>query len=137
MVSHELRPFFGDVRTLGGRIARGRSFCFDGESEVHPIASWFWRGVPPRLGHAAVIGEPYLSIWPELRERVTCEEGLAFVTADSWRDGTDVADAIGGVPERLAIGHMPLKNTLFSTSGAATERYEGYPSVFPFPRPDA
>jgi hypothetical protein len=86
------------------------------------------------LGHAAVIGEPYLGLWPELRGRASSsDDGLAFVSTADWRDSADAADQIGGVPESLAIGFMPRKRTL-PGGGRMDEWFEEYPSVFPFAR---
>jgi hypothetical protein len=138
-ISRELCPFFGDVRTLHGHIARGRSFWSDGQTEVHPVRSWFWRGVPPRLGHAAVIGEPYLSLWTELRERATPVQdgGLAFISTPDWCDTTqDAADQISGVPERFAIRAGQQMRTLadLAGGGASDESFDAYPAVFPFAR---
>jgi hypothetical protein len=134
-VSRVLAPFFGDVRTLHHYTARGRTLSFGRHTEVHPIKSWWWNGVPPRLGHAAVIGEPYLAAWPELRERTTTDAntGLVFVSTPDWRTADDAADLIGGVPERLAIGFMPRK-VGDDRLGYGDEHFEGYADQFPFPR---
>jgi uncharacterized protein YlzI (FlbEa/FlbD family) len=99
-ISTELRPFYGDVRTLHGHVWMGRTYGGDGES--HPVRSWFWRGIPPRLGHAVVIGEPYLARWPQMQQRA--ESGLAFATTPSWQSTDDVADVLGGVPAKLTVG---------------------------------
>jgi len=130
-ISHELCPFFGDVRTLHGHIARGRSFWSDGETECHPVRSWFWRGIPLRLGHAAVVGEPYVAAWPELVSHAQLADGLAYVSTADWRSDADATDLLGGVPARLAIGFMPRKKTL-PGGGRMDEWYEQYPPLFPF-----
>jgi hypothetical protein len=136
-ISRELCPFFGDVRPLHGHIARGRSFGRDGQTEVHPVRSWFWRGVPPRWGHAAVIGEPYLSLWTELRDRATAvQDGdLAFISTPDWRDTTqDAADQISAVPARFAIPPGQQIRTIADFAGrdASDESLYAYPAVFPF-----
>ena len=135
-LSRLLHPFFGDVRTLRGHIARGRSFAFDSETESHPVKGWWWHGVPLRLGHAAVISEPYWKEWPELHGRTTPDEnGLAFVSTEDWRSDADAADSVGGVPERLAIGFMPRTRGSAAGGGEWVEWFEDYPAIFPFPRP--
>lgn len=131
-LSRELRPFYGDVRTTGGHIARGRTLCADSETELHPVRSWWWRGLPALLGHAAVIGEPYLAAWPELGEHTTIEDGLAFVSTPDWRTADDAAALVGGVPERLTMPVAPGIPTLFSM--ASDEFATRYPAVFPFAR---
>ena len=130
-ISHELRPFFGDVRTLRGHLGGGR--YSDGETEDHPIKSWWWHGVPTRLGHAAVIGAPYLAVWPQVAAGAALDDGLAFVSTSDWRSDGDAADLVGGVPPGLAVGFMPYKGTRYG--GTTTIHYEDYPTVFPFSRP--
>lgn len=115
-LSNELRPFFGDVRTFRGY-------------EDHPVAAWWWKGVPPRLGHAAVVGEPYSSLWKI--DGGTHEKGLTFVTTDDWRTDEDAADKIGGVPAPIALSFMPHLGG-DDRLGWGMKRATDYASEFPF-----
>lgn len=133
-ISAELHPFFGDVRTLHGRVAYGRSLGSDAETEPDPVLSWWWHGIPSRLGHAIVVGEPYLSVWPELAGQAQFDGGLAYVSTADWRVRSDAVDLVGGVPSRLAIGFMPRKK-IGEGRGVMDEHYEEYPDEFPFARP--
>jgi hypothetical protein len=118
-----LQPFYGDVRTTRGHLrSRNGGWSSDGTTEQHPVRAWWWGGIPPRLGHAAVVGSPYLERWPELAGHGTRDGGLLHLSTSDWLAGDDVADAVGGVPARIAMinpGSYP----------------EQYPSEFPFPRP--
>jgi len=132
--SLELRPFFGDVRSLAGRLRRGSRVWSDGQEEVHPIGSWWWNGIPPRLGHAAVVGERYLSLWPGLGGAAETEGGLAFLTTPDWRSQEDAADLVDGVPQHLALPFMAHWGP--AEGGGRTVRYpDSYPAVFPFGAP--
>ena len=127
--SRELRPFFGDVRSLGGHLRKAHRVFSDVHTDPHPIRSWWWNGIPPRLGHAAVVGEPYLSEWPALLGRAT-SDGLAFIDTPDWREPHDAADLVGGVPAALALPFM-AHWTADDTGGWAVTFPEGYPPVFP------
>lgn len=116
-VSKFLQPFYGDVRTLHGYVASRRGYTYGApDTEKHPVQSGWWNGVPARTGHAVVIGEPYLTAWPELADVVARVGDLAFLSTADWRSSDDAAELVGGVPERIA---MPSAK-------------DAYPSVFPF-----
>ncbi len=56
-----ITPFYGDIYILKNHI-RSRSVSFsDSETEEHPIVSWWWNGIPRKLGIGLVIGEPILN----------------------------------------------------------------------------
>lgn len=119
-VSLILKPFFG-AASIGYTWFdpdTGTDYCKPSDIQdlpQHTIGSWWWKGVPKRfLGQAIVVGEPYLSAWPEIKEFGTAEDGLCFVSTEVWKDEKDVADIIKNVPERLA------------------RKKSGYPEVFPF-----
>lgn len=102
-VSLFLKPFYGDVRTLRGyQRSGGRHQRTVGSVENHPVDIWFWTGLPPDIGHAAVVGEPYLDLWPDLAEIAEFEGDLAFLGTRAWH-GEDAADPFAGcVPADLA-----------------------------------
>lgn len=117
-ISLELQPFYGDVRTTSGHVvSRNGRWWSDASTESHPIRAWWFAGLPPRLGHAAVFGDVYTRAWPQLAEHGEREGDLQFCSTDDWRTALDVADALGGVP----AGHqLDPKGTQ-------------YPAAFPFP----
>ena len=54
-ISYVITPFYGDIYILKKHI-RSRSVSFsDGETEQHPIVSWWWNGIPRKLGIGLVI----------------------------------------------------------------------------------
>ncbi len=96
-----IRPFYGDVRTLGGYSRFGATVGIGPDTERHPVQAWWWRGIPRSIGHASVIGHPYLELWPAFTHAATVEEGLAFLSKLAWEGSEDVSAAIGGIPEEL------------------------------------
>jgi len=94
-------PFYGDVRILGGHIARGRSWCYLAQTtEVHPVRG-LWRGLPNTLGLCAVLGPPYTSLWTAFTPNVSVGGQVACASVCSWREGGELTDEIGPVPPEL------------------------------------
>jgi hypothetical protein len=128
LVGRAVRPFYGDVRTLRGfRRSRGR-YWFGGGTEQHPVCSWWWAGLPQGPVHAAVIGEPYLSLWPAFANAAECEDGLAFVTTDDWLSEEDAFRLTGPAP--AGAGQIASE-----ARGRPSARE--YPPVWPFGAPRA
>jgi hypothetical protein len=105
-----LKPFYGDVRFVSG-------------VEPHPVRAWFWRGFPSTEGVAAVIGDPYLDLWPECQGAPRAGDGLAYFGAETGGGAEDIFGAVGGLPVDLV---NPNANYW---SG------ELYPSRWPFDLP--
>jgi hypothetical protein len=125
-IGRVVRPFYGDVRTLRGyQRNRGRYWLGRG-TEQHPVCSWWWAGVPQGPAHAAVVGEPYLSLWPAFSKAAECEDGLAFITTSDWLSGNDAFQRSGppptGIGQLVAEFHGP--NIMRS-----------YPPIWPFEAP--
>lgn len=119
-ISAELRPFYGDVRTTRGHIlSQNGRWWSNASTEAHPIRAWWFAGLPPRLGHAAVFGSAYARAWPQLAKHGERAGDLWFLSTDAWRADADVADALGGVPARLQLDPDGVR----------------YPTAFPFPKP--
>jgi len=87
-VSEFLQPFYGDVRYVSG-------------VQPHPVRAWFWRGFPSTSGVAAVIGPPYLDLWPQCAEARKRGDSLAYLSGERWREAADIFHDIGGVPAEL------------------------------------
>jgi hypothetical protein len=120
--SRLIRPFYGDIRILGGRVRRGTRYCATGDTEQHPISAWWWRGIPTPLGMAVVLGAEYQELWPQMVARARVDDGLAFVTTESWKSEGDLADTMP-VPEELAAKPQPMGTP------------KAYPIVWPFESP--
>jgi hypothetical protein len=57
-LSEIIQPFYGDIYLIKNYI-RGRNVLWsDGETEEHPIVSWWWNGIPRKLGLGIIVGEP-------------------------------------------------------------------------------
>ena len=123
-----LHPFFGDLRTLHGFDGRPPRVFHTAETESNPTSSWFWKGIPPRLGHALVVGHPYIDVWPELAPRAELHEDLLFASTDDWTSPQDVAELVGGVPPTIALPFMPFR----SRESFMDVYPQTYPEVFPF-----
>ncbi len=105
-VSKMVRPFYGEVRTFGGYVRRGGTIFSTGESQrgtdssARTPKSWWWRGVPPRLGQAVVLGEIYQSLWPEFAANSKLDGGLAFASTPNWSNSTGLSMS---VPDSLVM----------------------------------
>ena len=107
-------PFYGQVSTTEGWTrSRGRYWggpaVYLGDlSHSDPPRgragrSWWWRGIPmhPAL-HAVVLGEPYLSLWPEFCSRAQPLGNLRALEAGDWCVTSNVLAEVGPPPERIA-----------------------------------
>lgn len=136
--SRLVRPFYGDVRTLGGFIPAGATYASDMQTESQPIRGPFWRGVPRDAGHACVAGPEYLELWPGLRDAARTEGELGFVTTDDWTRSDSVAAVTGPVPADIALRWTPAW-TQHEHGGWSMSWTTEYPARWPFgdpPPPD-
>jgi hypothetical protein len=123
-ISKIINPFYGDARVIYSLIDENGYVVADKEqlkglTTEHPIHRFYWNGIPRKLGMAAVIGEPYLSLWSEVKSKAyKLDNNLAFLSTKNWNLEHELSDAIGPVPSRIA--QVPKSNT------------EKYPLDFPF-----
>jgi hypothetical protein len=132
-VSLSLKPFYGDVRTLGGyRRSGGRYQRLLTTMDRHPVHDQFWTGLPPDIGHAAVVGEPYAGLWPGLAGIAEFEGGLGFIGTRAWHGENAVDPFAGCIPPDLADPDpIPLRGP-----GRAILRLDRpYPKIWPFEPP--
>jgi hypothetical protein len=128
-VSLYLKPFFSDVRTLNGYLRMGPTYGSDLETEVHPVRSWFWRGIPKELGHAAALGSPYIELWPEAAGFGRRHHELIILDSGSWTDGNKLEiKAPRGISQAWTPGY---KN---ERGGWSVNWVEDYPEIWPFDR---
>ena len=128
-VSLLIRPFYGDVRTLGGYIRGGATYSVTAETEQHPVDGPRWNGVPRTLGHAAVLGPPYQHVWPEFQRHAESVDGLWFGSTAAWADPSDFSETCGPPPDGVAQpvdGRTPYERD-----------WTLYPKVWPLPGPPA
>ncbi len=123
-----LQPIYGEVRTEGGYTRRGAAVMVDaaGIQTSYPwtTRSWFWRGVPRKLGHAVVLGREYQRLWPQFARGAAMENGFAFASTPNWSGHVDLADIIGQAPAGIEL-----------LSGEGCGPKQKYPSVWPFAPP--
>ena len=129
--SQVIRPFYGDVRTLNGFARMGATYGSDAETEFHPVQGPWWFGIPCRVGHAAVLGEPYLALWPGFVEAAQVVDDLAFLSTNDWITPEEVSSLVGGVPEPLAQRWVP-EWTAAARGGMTINWNTEYPPVWPF-----
>lgn len=129
--SRVIQPFYGDVRTLKGFPRMGATYGSDMETDFHPVNGPWWRGIPRVVGHALVLGEPYLTLWPRLAEPASLVDGLAFLSTNDWTTEEEASNLAGGVPDALAQRWTP-KWTATSFGGMAVNWNTEYPRVWPF-----
>ena len=129
-----IRPFYGDVRTINNVLRSRSTYSVDGKTDFHPVRGPWWKGIPRKLGHAAVLGSPYISKWSKFENSVQSKGNLAFITNQNWKDKKDVAKLIGGVPKNIAQRKTPKRVTTkrHGFRSSLIEWNTEYPSVWPF-----
>lgn len=114
-MSKFLEPFYGDVRIMRGYHRHaGRLWC-SSDTDVHPVRSWFWRGLPHSGGVAAVLGQPYRGLWKQFEDAAQVDGSLAYLDANDWMEGTDVFENFAGVPDDLVNPNTGRDLELYSS----------------------
>jgi len=132
-LSEFLRPFYGEVRTLDNYMRMGATVGSDTKTSVHPVRSWFWRGIPCELGHAIVVDEVYAKKWPDLLERTDSSNGLHFFSVGSWFDREKIKI---NIPSELAQKGTPQwVNNEGPLGGWTVNWVKDYPDYWPFEKP--
>lgn len=133
-VSRLVKPFYGDVRILDGYLwVRGASST-GRDTELHPIPSWWWRGIPKTLGNAVVLGEVYQKLWPRFSSAATSVDGLAFASTRDWSVKRDLAIEMGGVPAQLMQPKARDTKKWFHALWPVSAKQK-YPKLWPFDDP--
>ncbi|MDQ0245133.1 hypothetical protein J2S09_002709 [Bacillus fengqiuensis] len=82
--SDQLQPFYGEMRKA-----------------KFSIGDMWWKGFPKKLGNAAIIGKPYIDLWPEfIKEAKQTDSGLFYIE-NIKKDYLDLHSIISEVPEDL------------------------------------
>ncbi len=129
--SQAIRPYYGDVRTLEGFLRWGATYGSDTDTAFHPVMGPWWAGIPHTAGHAIVLGEPYLALWPRFADVAQVADGLAFLSTNDWTSPGEVSSLVGGVPDELAQRWMP-KWTATPYGGKTINWNTELPSQWPF-----
>lgn len=124
-----LSPFYGEIRTEGGYSWCGGSVMHDASTALKQNyastnRSWFWRGIPTKLGHAVVLGKTYQRLWPAFAKHSTMEKGFAFASTPDWSKNLDLTKIVGSPPKAIAL--LPGTGTGFG---------QKYPRIWPFDPP--
>lgn len=129
-----IQPYYGDVRTLNNNLRLGPTYGSDIKTDFHPVRGPWWKGIPRKLGHATVIGNPYTKLWPEFISLAEVENELAFLSTDNWKDPKAVAKIIGGVPKNISQRRTPkrIKKRVGGMKMSTIDWNEDYPSTWPF-----
>jgi len=125
-LSRLLMPIYGEVRILGGRQRRGGTVFGISKTEAGDelTKSWWWRGVPKRLGNAVVLGEAYQKLWPAFLSKASLEARLAFASTADWAANRDLSKDVGSPPRSITLRREPEK-----------PRDKEYPREWPFGEP--
>jgi hypothetical protein len=129
--SQAIRPYYGDIRTREGFLRMGATYGSDTDTGFHPVMGPWWTGIPRTAGHAIVLGEPYLALWPRFAEAAQVADSLAFLSASDWKIPGDVSDLVGGVPDELAQRWIP-KWTAMPYGGKTINWNTELPPQWPF-----
>jgi hypothetical protein len=129
-----IQPYYGDVRTLNNAIRSRSSYSIDGKTDFHPVRGPWWKGIPSKLGHAAVIGDPYFSIWNRFVKSSEIDISLAYLSNKKWSGKRDASKIIGGVPRNIAQRIKPKTITTkrHGYKSSHVEWNKDYPSLWPF-----
>jgi len=130
-ISAFLKPFYGEVRFLGGCIPSRTTYCSDFYTEESPTKSWWWRGIPRKPGCAVALGDPYASLWPEFTRLAERKGETCLVTLPQWSKGGSIQEITGPVPEGLMQRWTP-EMAQASHGGWSMRWNTEYPPVFPF-----
>lgn len=147
-VSKLIRPIYGDVRMLDGYIWMGATVGTKakGVTHTHPVGSWWWAGIPERLGLAVVLGEVYRELWPSFVGAARVEDGLAFLSLDDWSLNGDLTEVVGKAPEDQLMRPKKTAGTIYIREIQELMKVRGkdplvgkirreYPSGWPFDGP--
>ncbi|MBT2756793.1 hypothetical protein J7E71_12590 [Mesobacillus foraminis] len=79
-----LNPFYGEIR-----------------SGMSPIQGPWWRGIPKNLGASAILGKPYMELWPDFMKKAKqTPKGLYYIENIN-EVYQDIHSIVGKVPETI------------------------------------
>lgn len=129
-VCEYLRPFYSETRTLDGFIRMGATYGSDMQTDIHPIRSWFWRGIPRELGHATAISAPYIELWPRAAADGRRAGDIVILDAGLWTDGNNLDVE---TPDSIRQAWTPTYTN--DRGGRSVNWVTEYPQEWPFNEP--
>lgn len=124
-VSVVLCPFYGDIYLLNDYIRLKTGLHCDEKTEVHPIKSWWWNGVPRNPGIALVVGDPILQYLNIHREAIVLDNGCKIFVRNKEDENDTVYKGIS-IPSKLYQPKSKIFNVL---------NIKAYPKIWPFEGP--
>lgn len=125
-----INPIYGDVRVLGRFRWMGATVS---PGERHPVTSWWWAGIPQKLGLAAVLGNVYQDLWPNFVRSATTANGLAFASLEDWKSESDLTERVGQAPSNQLLQHDGFARAMTAADYVkAQNKRREYPPGWPF-----
>ena len=127
-LSGVVAPFYGDAYLLKDHV-RSRTVSSSGRtSEQHPTTSWWWNGVPRKLGIGLVVGQPLIDRISIKSRYETLDNGCRLVLPKE----DDMRREISASEVKIEDGlRQPLTPPDFLVG------QKRYPRIWPFPGPFA
>ena len=105
----------------------GATYGSNMETEIHPIRSWFWRGIPQELGHAVAIGAPYVDLWPSVKSKGQSHGDLVVLDTGAWIEGNNLTiESPDGICQKWTPEYTN------DGAGWSINWVTEYPQVWPF-----
>ena len=124
-----LRPFYSEARTLQGFVPMGATYGSDMQTDIHPIRSWFWRGIPRELGHAVAISAPYIELWPQAAAEGRWVGDFMVLDTGRWTDKNNLDVE---APDSIRQAWTPAYTNV--RGGRSVNWVTEYPPAWPFER---
>jgi hypothetical protein len=106
-----LRPFYAEIHL----------------SEESQICSWWWRGLPQKMGYTIIVGEPYVQLWKKIRCQAECiADNLLYID-----NGNLPVNKKVGTPPRRLISKRKLSAIRKRDNFCFKDNYR-YAGKFPF-----
>lgn len=126
-VTSILTPFYGDIYILDNHIRSRTVSRSDGKTQNHPIVSWWWNGVPRKLGVGLIIGEPLLKYVKINHPTFTLNNGCQILLNEQFCE--------------ISPSEVTIDNNILQTKEHEQKLTTGYghtrvyPSLWPFSGP--
>jgi hypothetical protein len=119
---------------LAGYSKGSGSLAIGPGTKLHPVGSWWWRGLPATPANAVVLGADYQRLWPDFAARAELIDGLAFLDGMDWRGKADDGFYPGPIPCGLTQRDQPQTTYPLTLNAPPTDR-DLYAEVWPFEGP--
>ncbi len=128
-VALSLECFYADVHILKGYSIYGSQLLILRDSQDHPVQSWWWKGIPEKLGVALLIGPPYSKLWPTLEKKgAKIRENYYLLEDNNWKKNLMIK-----VPSK--IREYRGFWSFFKKKNIMDSEKSKYPAIWPFSDP--